>query len=160
MQLKLSLLKGGMVKLILLIHWLLLLDLLDAFAVVNHSPFLQTVTSWLNEEDIVWKQKDDWKAITSTQPILEVISYNKCCYYLHILKSPTSLDDCIEATCARDMTNHIQYLNAKHSNDQNYTKISLIHLHEDVWNAKTDIVQSRLRIRLLGPSKASRIYAR
>jgi len=154
---------GGMVKLVLLIHWLLLLDLLDAFAVVNHSPFLQTVTSWLDEEDIFWHEQDDIlfpTAITSTQPIIEVISYNKCCYYLHILQSPKSVNECIPATCARDMTNYIQYLNTKHSNDQNYTKISLIHLHEDVWNTKTDIVQSRLRIRLLGPTKASRIYAR
>lgn len=151
-----------MVKLVLLIHWLLLLDLLDAFAVVNHSPFLQTITSWLDSESIAWDKKDDLlpTTITSTQPILEVTSYNKCCYYLHILQSPKSVNECIDATCARDMTNHIQYLNTKHSNDQNYTKISLIHLHEDVWNTKTDIVQSRLRMRLLGPTKASRIYAR
>ena len=152
-----------MVKLVLLIHWLLLLDLLDAFAVVKHSPFLQTVTSWLDEEDIFWHQQDDIlfpTTITSTQPILEVTSYNKCCYYLHILQSPKSVNECISATCARDMTNYIQFMNTKHSDDENYTKISLIHLHEDVWNTKTNIVQSRLRIRLLGPTRESRIYAR
>ena len=150
-----------MVKLALLIHWLLLLDLLDAFAVVSHSPFLETVTSWLDSESIAWDKKDDFfpTTITSTQPILEVTSYNKCCYYLHILQSPKSDDECVPATCARDMTNYIQYINNQHS-DENYTKISLIHLHEDVWNTKTNIVQSRLRIKLLGPSKTSRIYAR
>ena len=147
-----------MVKLVLLIHWSLLLDLLDAFAVVNHSPFLQTVTSWLESEDIGWQQKDD--LFHNTQPILEVISYNKCCYYLHILQSPKYSDECISATCARDMTNYIQFINNQQSDDGNYTKISLIHLHEDVWNTKTNIVQSRLRIRLVGPSKASRLYAR
>lgn len=80
----------------------------------------------------------------------------------------------------RDMTNYVQYLNAQIAQcnemieqssstqqDSSHIKISIIHLHEDVWYSKTDIVQCRLRTRLLGSNTNNnnnnsyrRIYAR
>ena len=156
----------------LVILFILPLDLLvvDAFAAakpLSSSPYLQTVTDWLDEENINWQLLSEEDTTDTTlfpnkitdHPILHVkASSGRNCYYLHILKSPNSINECITSTSARDMTNYIQYINTQQQNTT--SKISLIHLHEDVWNAKRNIVQNRLRIRLVGPSKSSRIYAR
>ena len=156
----------------LVILFILPLDLLavDAFAAVkplSSTPYLQTVTDWLDEENINWQLLSEEDTTDTTllpnkitdHPILHVkASSGRNCYYLHILKSPNSINECITSTSTRDMTNYIQYMNTQQQNTT--SKISLIHLHEDVWNAKLNIVQNRLRIRLVGPSKSSRIYAR
>ena len=130
----------------------------------------------------------------TSQPVIEVqidrknTSPELC--YLHLLKSPTSNKDCVSPICTRDMTNYVHFINSctkqkqqqqqldsttdikdKKINDSNINsniqiqpKISLIHLHEDVWHSKTDIVQSRLRNRfgkIIGSNtSSSRIYAR
>ena len=157
--------RSGIIFRVMVLWTTILIDLNDAFAVVK--PYAQVVTNWLDREGIAWHLLHESdvvfpKQIISQQPILEIKSYNGARYYLHILKSPVTSDECISPTCTRDMTNYIQHINnnIQQQADQNDTKISLIHLHEDVWHAKESIVKSRLRIRLLGPSKSSRIYAR
>ena len=152
---------------------LVALDLLNAFSA--KSPILQTVTDWLDGEKVAWGLVEDPgilfpRDIIVGQPILEVRASTKSLYYLHILKSPSSMDDCLSPTYTRDMTNYVQYLNAHakrgqlsdNSADNDVSKISIIHLHEDVWHSKTDIVQNRLRIRLGGSnsSQCSRVFAR
>ena len=156
-------------RLVLLFSLPLDLLLVDAFATDKplSSPYLQTVTGWLDEEKITWQLLSEEDTTDTTlfptkitdHPILQVkSSSNRNCYYLHILKSPNAIHECIIPTSTRDMTNYIQYINTQQQNTT--SKISLIHLHEDVWNAKRNIVQNRLRVRLVGPSKSSRIYAR
>mmetsp|Transcript_18628 Transcript_18628/g.27307 ORF Transcript_18628/g.27307 Transcript_18628/m.27307 type:complete len:779 (-) Transcript_18628:240-2576(-) len=165
----------GIVRFITL---LLSFDVLLAFSVSTSQqlkpPFFRTVTSWLDEETIAWRLLKDKvfpRGIDTSNPILEVTSTSTL-YYLHILKSPASMNDCLSPTCTRDMTNYVQYLNtcsdtteqsSADSATTRPTKMSIIHLHEDVWYSKTDIVQSRLRTRLGGGgnnNRFSRIYAR
>ncbi|KAL7491642.1 hypothetical protein ACHAWT_001871 [Skeletonema menzelii] len=157
---------------------LLAFDLLLAFSSVSESKrqsFFRTVTSWLDEEHIAWQQLTERvfpRDITIRNPILTVATPSTL-YYLHILQSPTRMSHCLSPTCTRDMTNYVQYLNAQRQvNEQstqgsnNSTKISIIHLHEDVWYSKSEIVQCRLRTRLGGGtnnktnSSYRRIYAR
>ena len=147
----------------------------------NKRPsFYRTVTSWLDEEHIAWQQLTEKvfpRDITILNPILTVATPSTV-YYLHVLKSPTTRNHCLSPICTRDMTNYVQYLNNARSEEKiieqssstqdntNNTaiKISIIHLHEDVWYSKTDIVQCRLRTRLLGSNNNNnsyrRIYAR
>lgn len=157
---------------------LLAFDLLLAFSVKESKKpsFFRTVTSWLDEENIAWRQLTEKvfpRDIEISNPILEVATTTppSTVYYLHILQSPTSMNHCLSPTCTRDMTNYVQYLNARSEiveqssasdSATSTTKISIIHLHEDVWYSKTDIVQCRLLTRLLGGGNSSyrRIYAR
>lgn len=123
----------------------------------SRNEYLQTVTGWLDEENIAWKLQDSRKvfpkSLTTSHPILQLNPSSTTDLYLHLLKSPHSTKDCVAPTLTRDMTNYIQFLNR----EQN-TTISLIHLHQDVWNSKTDICQSRLRMRL--GRLSSRMFAR
>eukprot|EP00984_Skeletonema_dohrnii_P009850 scaffold3797_cov91-Skeletonema_dohrnii-CCMP3373.AAC.5 len=152
---------------------LLAFDLLLAFSVSESKrpSFFRTVTSWLDEEHIAWQQLSEKvfpRDITVRNPIL-LVTTPSTLYYLHILQSPTSANGCLSPTCTRDMTNYVQYLNAQSDltietsaaaqDSATATKISIIHLHEDVWYSKTDIVQCRLRTRL-GVGSYRRIYAR
>ena len=125
----------------------------------GHNEYLQTVTDWLDEEEIPWKLQDSRavfpKSIATRQPILQVNS-SPSVLYLHLLKTPSSSRDCMTPTLTRDMTNYFQYIN---SHNHNSSKISIIHLHEDVWNSKTAICKSRLRMRL-GMVSGGRIFAR
>lgn len=153
-------------------------DFLLAFSVKESkkSSFFRTVTSWLDDENIVWRQLTEKvfpRDIDIRNPIIEVATISPpstlSLYYLHILQSPTSINHCLSPTCTRDMTNYVQYLNARSGiieqssaeiGSTNTTKISIIHLHEDVWYSKTDIIQCRLRTRLLGGGAYRKIYAR
>lgn len=177
-----------------LIALLLAFDLLFAFSAVvsgstssisaQHSSnnqqtsFFRTITTWLDQEQIPWRHltKEDKvfpKDIEVTNPILEVTSHHSSAiFYLHVVKSPRSRNDCLSSICTRDMTNYVQYMNRQSQIEQQQlatqaaevgarqtalkasnttaNKISIIHLHEDVWYSKTDIVQCRLRTRLIG----------
>ena len=157
-----------------LISLLLAFDLLLAFSSVSEikrPSFFRTVTSWLDEEHIAWEQLTERvfpRDITIRNPILTV-STPSTLYYLHILQSPKRMSHCLSPTCTRDMTNYVQYLNAQseittgqsETVGMKSTKISIIHLHEDVWYSKTDIVKCRLRTRLKTTNNSyRRIYAR
>ena len=161
---------------------LLAFDLLFAFSVVRESKpsFFRTVSSWLDDENIAWQQLTEKvfpRDISISNPIIEVTTPSTL-YYLHILQSPTTMNGCLSPTCTRDMTNYVQYLNSNARDDEMIDQslpatpktkiISIIHLHEDVWYSKTDIVHCRLRTRLLGGGGGGggggiyyrRIYAR
>jgi hypothetical protein len=133
---------------------------------LSQSVFLATVTEWLDHEDISWRRlmvqehqelsSSDSSYPSSFQatphPVLQVSSINnnpKDFVWLHLIASPTNLNDCLTPTCTRDMTNQILEQGTQHS---------LIHLHQDVWQAKQEIVTSRLLLRL-GHCK-TRIFAR
>ena len=153
---------------------LLAFDLLLAFSSVSEikrPSFFRTVTSWLDEEHIAWEQLTERvfpRDITIRNPTLTVPTPSTL-YYLHILQSPKRMSHCLSPTCTRDMTNYVQYLNAQceitsgqlAQHCSNCTKISIIHLHEDIWYSKTDIVKCRLRTRLKTTNNSyRRIYAR
>jgi predicted O-methyltransferase YrrM len=150
----------------------------------QQASFFRTITTWLDQEEIPWRQLSNEdkvfpRDIEINNPILEVISYHtSTLYYLHIIKSPRSRNDCLSPICTRDMTNYVQYLNKQSQLEQQQlstgaveevgarqtalkgsntsaNKISIIHLHEDVWYFKTDIVQCRLRTRLIGNTNNS-----
>jgi hypothetical protein len=75
----------------------------------QQTSFFRTITSWLDQEQIPWRRltKEDKvfpKDIEVTNPILEVTSHHSSTlYYLHIIKSPRSRNDCLSSTCTRDM---------------------------------------------------------
>ncbi|KAL7458177.1 hypothetical protein ACHAWC_009738 [Mediolabrus comicus] len=150
----------------------------------RQTSFYRTITSWLDQEQIPWRRlsKDDKvfpRDIEINNPILEVTTHHSSTlYYLHVIKSPRSRNDCLSPICTRDMTNYVQYLNRQSQIDRQQevvieaeevgagqtalkasnttaNKISIIHLHEDVWYSKTDIVQCRLRTRLIGNTNNS-----
>ena len=131
----------------------------------RQTSFYRTITSWLDQEQIPWrhlskKDKVFPKDIEVTNPILEVTSHHSSTlYYLHIIKSPRSRNDCLSPICTRDMTNYVQYLNRQSQLEQQQlargaveevgagqtalkasnttaNKISIIHLHEDVWYSR------------------------
>ena len=134
----------------------------------NKLSYLQTVTDWLDKEQIPWRLQQDGETVLfprkmTTQPILEVRPRNNAqLYYLHMLKSPNETSECVLPSCTRDMTNHVQFVNNMNAQrrQEEAPKINLIHLHEDVWRSKTVIVQSRLLIRLGSGIPISRVYAR
>jgi hypothetical protein len=90
--------------------------------------------------------------------------------FLHLIPSPTSLEQCLPAGVTQFMTNHPDIVNSVMNNEDDETEmnikqapnanIHIIHLHEDIWrNERTHfIVLARLLCRF-GIVK-DRIYAR
>lgn len=118
------------------------------------SAFTKSVTDWLESEKISWRL--DYQNPLSSQthhPLLEIFPFEHgidppaSSFFIHLLPSPIKEKDCVGPTVSWDMTNQAT-LDGQ----------SLIHLHQDVWRAKTDIVRSRLLVRL-GKTRR-RIFAR
>ena len=132
-----------------LITLLLAFDLLFAFSAVvsssgstssisEHSSssnnqqtsFFRTITTWLDQENIPWRRLSTGdtlfpKDIVVTNPIIEVTSHHSSTlYYLHIIKSPRSRNDCLSSTCTRDMTNYVQYLNRQSQIEQQQLELN------------------------------------
>ena len=118
---------------------------------ISGCSFVQSVTSWLEHEGMICANADPKLFPQTNHPVLQVSTVDKDesstqrALLLHLLASPNSLEECVSSTCTREML-------------QQSTDSPLIHLHQDVWNAKQDIVQSRLLMRF-GKYK-SRLYAR
>jgi hypothetical protein len=77
----------------------------------RQTSFFRTITtSWLDQEQIPWRRlsKEDKvfpRDIEINNPILEVTSHHSSTlYYLHIIKSQRSRNDCLSSTCTRDIT--------------------------------------------------------
>jgi hypothetical protein len=97
--------------------------------------FPATVTAWLQEEKIHWHAilvSADAEKQNRGGPCLLMIDNS---FYLHLLPSPKSPQDCLPPRCTQSLTDRLVN---KNNND------SVVHLHQDVWCDKTRIVQSRL----------------
>ncbi|EEC45016.1 predicted protein [Phaeodactylum tricornutum CCAP 1055/1] len=105
--------------------------------------YSQIVTSWLDENSLPWTEVEGEQL--SNRRIINVTGKQNN-LRLHLLPSPTCPMNCASPNLTRDMTNRAS------KNDP------IIHLHQDVWQAKEDIVKSRL-LQRLGRIKR-RIYAR
>lgn len=108
------------------------------------TPFFSSVTKWLDEEGLPWREADQGLFHQTHCPVLDVLSSAERSVRLHLLASPQSAQDCVSCTCTREIMQQ--------------TTDSLIHLHQDVWKAQEPIVKSRLLMRL--GRYQSRIYAR
>lgn len=128
---------------------------LQPFCQAFASPFAREVTKWLNEMAISWKEATelDESLMQTGLPrdngsMLLTLgsSSKKDRLLLHCLPSPQTANGCISPTLTRRMTNA--------ACDDGLT---IIHLHEDVWRQKGDVVRARLLVRVRG---GRRIFAR
>jgi len=61
---------------------------------------------------------------------------------LHLISTPTRLGECLPPKFQKDLTDYFR----GSANETRYSKI--IHLHQDIWNSKRDIVYHRLMVQL------------
>ena len=69
---------------------------------------------------------------------------------LHLIATPTCLEECLPPSFLKTWTDHVV----------NSQFVKLIHLHEDVWYQKRDIVQGRLLAQTRPTRHLRRLYAR
>jgi hypothetical protein len=119
--------------------------------------FVDQVKQWLTDQGVAHHEAAESTSTTirqhamaaATTWLLEipvVDQNNTTTLLLNLLPTPSSLGECLPPRCAMALTNIIS---SDYNNDnklpqmkKKYSKI--IHLHQDVWLAKTDIVQCRL----------------
>jgi hypothetical protein len=165
----------------------------------HRSPFVDQVTNWLMEQNQPFELiSDDYELIqtktssmihlplaaprggttttdiSSTPPPSSTTTtpHHKVVLGLHLVPTPTCLEECRGPRELLDMTNHhpknLYYVPATASTTTTATSTTrpdeppqsppqspyyvqyskIIHLHQDVWEAKPDIVQSRLLMQL------------
>jgi len=132
------------------------------------SSFNDVVTSFLDEEAIDWRYLDfDWKTnanldvsnriVVFSPPLLSSTNARPSTG-LHIIPSPRSLHHALPPHLTRSMTAlcSTESSTTKHIVDSLPQQI--IHLHQDVWMQKTEIVKKRLLARA-GRIK-TRVFAR
>ena len=131
------------------------------------SSFNDVVTSFLDKEGIDWSYLDyDWKTNANLDVSNRIIVFSppssssanaRPSTGLHIIPSPTSLEDALSPNLTRSMTTLCTTdTSAIQSND--HLPQQMVHLHQDVWRQKSDIVKKRLLARA-GRIK-TRVFAR
>jgi hypothetical protein len=131
-----------------IIFVLLFLHSVTAFS----CPFECEVTNWLDSQDISWRQvsfstarRHEEETHLPPRPFLELTTpLDRPPVLLHLLPSPTCSRECVSPILTKQLTDSFS--------------LPIIHLHQDEWRAKHDIVCNRLLMRL-GRTN-SRIYAR
>lgn len=117
------------------------------------SCFTSDVTKWLDAECVNWKNvafplSDIQVGNNQLLSLVEKRDSSECRIFLHILPSPRSSEECYAPTLNRKLT---EYFSQKDD-------VAIIHLHQDVWESKQQIVQSRLLTRI--GRIQSRVFAR
>jgi len=113
--------------------------LLSTAAALSCSSYEHEVTDWLNSENVKWRKvkfpaRHDTDG-SAPRHLLELsTSSDRPPVLLHLLPSPDSIDESASPTLTKEMTE---------SSTQ-----PIIHLHQDVFRAKPEIVRSRLLMRL------------
>lgn len=115
-------------------------------------PYECEVINWLNSQEVSWRQvsfspplRHHKETHVSPRPVLELTTpFDRPPVLLHLLPSPTCLKKCVSPMLTKQMTDS--------------SSLPIIHLHQDEWRDKQDIVCNRLLMRL-GRTK-SRIFAR
>jgi hypothetical protein len=149
----------------LLVSLLLLVQTI-VFIPTCHSltlPYPSQVIQWLNQENVSWRQISFPKELTPPQPqqqhttILELGAPNANAtrvVALHLIPTPRSLDESLPSNLNKRMTDLVS---ASLVHQSCCFPPKIIHLHEDVWITKNEIVCSRLLAQL---GRSRRIFAR
>lgn len=126
-----------------------LLSILQSARSLSISPYIHEVTKWLDGENLPWReiQQTDFPA---TNSILS-LGPEEAKLTLHLLPTPTKPSECVPATLTKQMTDACIDGDILWANQ-------IIHLHQDVWRAKEDIVKCRLLAKI--GRTPSRIFAR
>ena len=113
---------------------------------ILYVPYVQEVTKWLDDENLSWQeiQQTDFPGTTIT-PILSV-GTDETKFILHLLPTPTKPTECVPATLSKQMTDACIAGDVRWwtTTKQQQQQQQVIHLHQDVWIAKGDIVKCRL----------------
>jgi hypothetical protein len=137
-------------RLLFLIHFLPV----ECLSLKNNNPFVQEVTKWLDAKNIPF-QTTDWQSmgtrtrivIPNHSQLLTILPENPDRrFLLYLLPIPSSSDQVMPATFAKQLTNQCSQ-----------QEMTIIHLHQDVWQVKGDIVRCRLLVRC---GRGQRIFAR
>jgi hypothetical protein len=114
------------------------------------------VIEWLNQEKVQWRQiefPNEWTPPQQRTTILELGAQNATRVALHLIPTPRSHDESLPSNLNKRMTDLVS---ASLLTSHNFPP-KIIHLHEDVWITKNDIVRSRLLAQL---GRSRRIFAR
>ena len=143
----------------------------------RRSPFVDEVTQWLMEQNQPFELMSDnnehiWTkssymlhlpvpggTTTTSMAASTAATPHKVVLGLHLLPTPTCLEECRGPRELLDMTNRHKSLyscvpataNGPELQPSYYQYSKIIHLHQDVWEAKPDIVQSRLLMQMPSP---------
>ena len=122
------------------------------------SAYPSQVIEWLNQENVPWRQIQFPKELAPPQQhttILELGAQNENIsrVALHLIPTPRSLDESLPSNLKKRMTDLVS---ASLLTSPNFPP-KIIHLHEDIWITKNDIVRSRLLAQL---GRSRRIFAR
>ncbi|GKY96325.1 hypothetical protein MPSEU_000592100 [Mayamaea pseudoterrestris] len=117
-------------------------------------PFGTTVTSWLDQQSITWKLSNEFPL--GRYNVLEVGNSRQ--FLLHVIPSPMPCSDDndykpMSPSLCKHMTDAATLTSSSSS-----SSLDIVHLHQDVWQQQTEIVQSRLRVKT--GMETRRIYAR
>lgn len=108
----------------------------------SSSNFSMEVTEFLNRHDTTWKEicvRHEKTNILAVAPVHDNINEaRKFVLGLHVIPTPHSYETCIHPTNSKTITDNI---------DQT-PFLNIIHLHEDVWENKKDIVMARILAKL------------
>jgi hypothetical protein len=118
------------------------------------SPYITDVTRWLDKESVSWREfqlPKEFPQFPQSNTILELGKDGDAIRIaLHLIPTPLDQKDCLQPYLNKRLTDLCA------SSSLGYPA-KVIHLHEDVWIAKTNIVRCRL-LAQMGRSK--RIFAR
>jgi spermidine synthase len=133
------------------------------------SRFPADVFDWLQTENVVWTDTqipNEWQAAmlpwsARSEMVMVNLSDGECDsgtekIILHLIPTPTSRDESLPCNAKKFLTDSMQ--ERKKDDDDTLLPKKIVHLHEDVWVAKTPIVKHRL-LAQLGRSQF-RIFAR
>lgn len=135
------------------VHRLMLVSLqlfATAFSLSTKS-FSSNFLKWLDAESISWSYAatpDYLRHDNST-----FVELSKSSILLHLIPTPTNLIETLPPNFNKRLTDWVSITKS----DEGYSKV--IHLHQDVWLAKTDIAKSRILIQS-GEGTPKRIFAR
>ena len=112
------------------------------------SPYFREVTEWLNQQKMTWNEIHQTDFQTSNR----ILSLGASKIALHLLPIPTKQSECVSPTLTKQMTD------ASIAGQLSWAPHTIIHLHQDVWLDKLEIVQCRLLAKL--GRTPHRIFAR
>lgn len=112
--------------------------------------FTSDVLQFFNKNHISWSPAElpNFCKTNNTK----FIGFEESPILLHLIPTPTSLSESLPPHFCKRLTDWVAV-----ANSNSYSKV--IHLHQDVWLSKNEIVKSRLLVQL-GAGSPKRIFAR
>ncbi|CAJ1958650.1 unnamed protein product [Cylindrotheca closterium] len=115
------------------------------------KPFVSQVTAWLNDEGISWCPAD--VPVQFQSPSTAFLKLDSSSILLHLIPTPTSFNETLPPIFNKRLTDLVSATGC----EKGYSKV--IHLFQDVWIKKNEIVKARLSVQS-GEGKQRRIFAR